>query len=65
MIEVTQDAGLWRVVLNRPDKANALAFGLVDEVVAPDALDARVRALAADALAAEPGHIAAIKALVG
>ncbi len=43
----------------------ALAWGLVDRVATPDALDATVTALAADALAATAGHVAAIKRLVG
>jgi enoyl-CoA hydratase/carnithine racemase len=42
----------------------ALAWGLVDRLVAPDALLAEARALAADALAADPGHAAAIKAMI-
>ncbi|NKB26307.1 MAG: hypothetical protein GKR99_01580 [Rhodobacteraceae bacterium] len=42
----------------------ALTFGLVDDVVHPDALDTTVAALAADALGADPGHVAAIKSLI-
>ncbi|MBI1220216.1 MAG: enoyl-CoA hydratase/isomerase family protein [Rhodobacteraceae bacterium] len=42
----------------------ALTWGLVDRVVAPDALTETVAALAADALAATPAHVAAIKRLV-
>lgn len=42
----------------------ALAWGLIDRIVAPDALLATARELAADALAARPGHAAAIKALI-
>ena len=42
----------------------ALAWGLVDRLVAPDALLDEARALAADALAADPDHAAAIKALI-
>jgi enoyl-CoA hydratase/carnithine racemase len=34
MIEVTQDGGLWRVVLNRPDKANALTRDMLQQLVA-------------------------------
>jgi enoyl-CoA hydratase/carnithine racemase len=41
----------------------ALAAGLVDEIVAPDALIARAQALVADALGATPDHVAAIKRL--
>jgi enoyl-CoA hydratase/carnithine racemase len=41
----------------------ALAAGLVDEIVAPEALVARARALAVDALGATPDHVAAIKRL--
>jgi enoyl-CoA hydratase/carnithine racemase len=43
--------------------AEALAAGLVDEVVSGDALMARATELAADALAAAPDHVAAIKRL--
>lgn len=43
----------------------ALAYGLVDEVVARDALEARVLELGGDVLAAEAEHIAGIKRLVG
>jgi enoyl-CoA hydratase/carnithine racemase len=43
----------------------ALAWGLVDRIAAPGELDATVTALAADALAATAGHVAAIKRLVG
>ena len=42
----------------------ALAYGLVDELVEPDALLPRAQALAADALAASPEHVAAIKAMI-
>ena len=42
----------------------ALAWGLVDRVVAPGALGDTVTALAADALAATPAHVAAIKRMV-
>jgi enoyl-CoA hydratase/carnithine racemase len=41
----------------------AQAAGLVDEIVAPEALIARAQALAADALGATPDHVAAIKRL--
>jgi enoyl-CoA hydratase/carnithine racemase len=43
--------------------AEALAAGLVDEVVSGDALMARATGLAADALGAAPDHAAAIKRL--
>jgi enoyl-CoA hydratase/carnithine racemase len=50
----------------RVDAAEALAWGLIDRIVEPGALSAAVAAIAADALAAEPGHLAAIKrSLVG
>jgi len=32
MIEVAQDDGLWRVTLNRPDKANSLTRAMLEEV---------------------------------
>lgn len=41
----------------------ALAWGLVDRITAPEALMDSARALAADVLAAKPGHAAAIKAM--
>ena len=40
----------------------ALSWGLIDRI-APDCLDA-ARSLAADVLAAKPGHCAAIKAMI-
>ncbi len=43
----------------------ALAWGLVDRLVAPEALMETARGLCADALAARPEHVAAIKAMVG
>ncbi len=42
----------------------ALAWGLVDRVVEPSGLMDAARALAADALATKPGHLAAIKAMI-
>ncbi len=42
----------------------ALAWGLVDRVVDPAGLIDAARTLAADALAARPGHLAAIKAMI-
>lgn len=49
----------------RLDSAQALAAGLVDEVVEAGDLAERVAALVADAVGAEPGHIAAIKRMCG
>lgn len=43
----------------------ALAWGLIDRVTPPDGLIEAALALATDALAADPAHIAAIKAMVG
>ena len=48
----------------RVEAGEALAWGLVDRIVAPEALDAAVRDLAAAALAAPEGHVAAIKAMI-
>ena len=48
----------------RIEADEALAWGLVDRVVAPEALMENARALAADVLAAPPGHAAAIKAMI-
>lgn len=48
----------------RIDAAEALAWGLVDRVVAPQALAAEVDALVADALGASAAHVAGIKRLV-
>jgi enoyl-CoA hydratase/carnithine racemase len=42
----------------------ALAWGLIDRIVAPEALTETALALAADTLAASPAHAAAIKRLV-
>ncbi len=42
----------------------ALAWGLIDRIVAPDALLDTAAALATDVIAAKPGHAAAIKAMV-
>ncbi|HHL22553.1 MAG TPA: enoyl-CoA hydratase/isomerase family protein [Aliiroseovarius sp.] len=47
------------------DAEEALAWGLIDRIVASEALLDEARGLAADALAASPGHVAAIKALFG
>ncbi|KAF0175008.1 MAG: Enoyl-CoA hydratase/isomerase family protein [Rhodobacteraceae bacterium] len=43
----------------------ALAWGLIDRIVEPQSLLETARALAADTLAAKPGHAAAIKRLIG
>lgn len=48
----------------RIDASEALAWGLVDRLAEPDALQAAADALAVDALAAAPAHLAAIKAMV-
>ena len=42
----------------------ALAWGLVDRLVPSEALTEAARTLAADALAAKPGHAGAIKAMI-
>lgn len=42
----------------------ALAWGLVDRLVAPDDLMAAAEALCADALAARAGHVVAIKGMI-
>lgn len=48
----------------RIEADEALAWGLLDRVVPPEALMDTARALAADVLAAPPGHAAAIKAMI-
>lgn len=45
----------------RVDAAEALAWGLIDRIVEPGSLYDAAAAIAADAIAAEPGHLAAIK----
>lgn len=47
----------------RIDAAESLSIGLVDRVVAADRLDEVVTEVTADCLAADPGHVAAIKSL--
>ena len=42
----------------------ALSWGLIDRIVPKDDLNAQVEALAADARAAAPEHVAAIKAMI-
>ena len=44
--------------------SEALGWGLIDRVVAPEALLAEAAALAADALAAAPEHVVGIKRLI-
>jgi enoyl-CoA hydratase/carnithine racemase len=41
----------------------ALAFGLIDQIAAPEDLDEAVSALGVDAVAARRGHLAALKSL--
>ena len=48
----------------RIDAATALDWGLVDRIAAPEALADTAAALAADALAADPAHVARIKRLI-
>lgn len=43
----------------------ARGWGLIDRVVAPEALTETVSALAADTLGAAPSHVGAIKAMIG
>jgi enoyl-CoA hydratase/carnithine racemase len=47
----------------RIEAAEALGFGLIDRVVEGDVVDA-ARALAADVMAADPAHVAAIKRMI-
>ncbi|TKD26183.1 enoyl-CoA hydratase/isomerase family protein [Rhodobacter capsulatus] len=46
------------------EAAEALSWGLIDRIVAPEAMDETLTALLADASAAAPAHVAAIKALI-
>jgi enoyl-CoA hydratase/carnithine racemase len=46
------------------DTDDALSWGLVDRIVPAEALVDTARGLAADVLAAKPGHAAAIKAMI-
>lgn len=48
----------------RIDAAEALDWGLIDRITAPEALMAEAEALAQDAMAASADHVAAIKRLV-
>ncbi|MFN3605625.1 MAG: enoyl-CoA hydratase/isomerase family protein, partial [Cypionkella sp.] len=46
------------------DAPEALAWGLIDRIIPPDALMDAAHTLAGDAIAAAPQHLAAIKAMV-
>lgn len=46
------------------DADEALAWGLLDRLVAPEAMVETAKALAGDVLAAKPGHAAAIKRMI-
>lgn len=48
----------------RIEAAEAAAWGLIDRIVSPEALLDQAGALAADALAAEGAHVAAIKRMI-
>lgn len=48
----------------RIEADEALAWGLIDRIVPVDGLIETARALAADVMAAKPGHAAAIKAMI-
>lgn len=48
----------------RIEAEEAQSWGLIDRIVAPESLADTARSLAADALAAQSAHVAAIKALV-
>lgn len=43
----------------------ALSWGLLDRIVAPEAMGQTIALLSADALAAKPGHAAAIRRMIG
>ena len=47
------------------EAAEALSWGLIDRIVAPEALPETVAALTADARGARPAHVGAIKAMIG
>ena len=47
------------------DASEALAWGLVDRLVPAPSLMAAAQELASDCLAADPGHVMAIKAMIG
>lgn len=44
--------------------AEAMTWGLIDRIVAPEEMDATIEALVADVRAAKPAHVAGIKALI-
>ncbi|WP_444453585.1 enoyl-CoA hydratase/isomerase family protein [Rhodobacter capsulatus] len=46
------------------EAAEALTWGLIDRIVAPEAMEETLAALVADVTAAKPSHVAAIKALI-
>ncbi|WP_444463651.1 enoyl-CoA hydratase/isomerase family protein [Rhodobacter capsulatus] len=46
------------------DAAEALSWGLIDRIVAPEAMDTVLAELLADVTAASPSHVAAIKGLI-
>ena len=48
----------------RIEASEALAWGLIDRIIAPEALREEAEALTADARAASGAHVAAIKALI-
>jgi enoyl-CoA hydratase len=48
----------------RIDAQQACAWGLIDQLCAPDTLMEQARGLAADALAARPGHLQRIKSML-
>ena len=47
------------------EAAEALSWGLIDRIVAPETLPETVTALTADARGARPAHVGAIKAMIG
>lgn len=46
------------------EAAEALSWGLIDRIVAPEAMEEALAALVADVTVAKPAHVAAIKALI-
>jgi enoyl-CoA hydratase len=57
-------AGLLLMGGVRIEAEEALAWGLVDRLCAPEALIGAARAIAADACAAPAGHVGRIKAMI-
>lgn len=56
-----------KMILMAGTKASAeeaLSWGLIDRIVSPEILLDAARELAADAMAAKPGHVMAIKAMI-